>query len=76
MACTEATTAQELLLDTVQSYIATKACTRYTYSRVGRETQFLIDDIKALRNIEFLLCGRTLDCETLDCLSCKVLRLK
>jgi len=76
MACTEPTTAQELLLDTVQSYIATKACKRYDYSRVGRETQFLIDEIKALRNIEFLLCGRTLDCDTIDCLNCSVLRLK
>ena len=76
MACTDATTAQQLLLDTVQGYIATKACTRYSYSRVGRETAFLSEDIRALRNMEFLLCGRELDCDTLECLSCKVLRLK
>lgn len=76
MACTEPTTAQQLLLQTVQDQIATSACKRWSYSRVGRETQFLIDDIMALRNIEFLLCGRELDCDVIECLSCKVNRLK
>lgn len=76
MACTEPTTAQQTLLQTVQDYIATNACKRWTYSRVGRETEFLINDIKALRNIEFLLCGRELDCDTIECLSCAVNRLK
>ena len=65
------------LLSKVQSYIATKACKKWRYSRVGREIQFLIDDIVTLRNFEFVLCGKAdFTCEELECLKCVILRLK
>jgi len=65
------------LLNKVQSYIAAKACKRWAYSRVGREIQFLIDDIVTLRNFEFALCNKgDFTCDELDCIKCVVLRLK
>lgn len=68
--------AQADLLNTVQLYIGQKACKRYNYSRVGREKDFLTTDIMALRNFEFLLCGRDLTCEEIDCVACSVAHLK
>jgi len=69
-------TAQYDLLNTVQLYIGQKACKRYNYSRVGRDIAFLTEDIMALRNFEFLLCGRDLTCDEIDCVACSVAHLK
>jgi hypothetical protein len=76
MATTTTTQKQTDLLNSVNYWIAQNACRRLTYSKVGREVQFLTDNITALLNFEFLLCGRTMECETLDCISCKILNLR
>lgn len=77
MATTTTTQKQTDLLSSVNYWIAQNACRRLTYSKVGRETQFLTDNITALLNFEFLLCGRDIDdCDTLDCIACKILNLR
>lgn len=70
-------TQQADLLQKAEYYIAQKVCKKYNYSRVGRETQFLTDDMVALRNFEFVLCGKgDFTCEQLDCIACALLHLK
>jgi len=43
---------------------------------VGRDIAFLTEDIMALRNFEFLLCGKDLTCDEIDCVACSVAHLK